>query len=434
MKRKRIFKHYLRTSFGFDFLMVAPDWVSMLAGAPRNVALLRVFRLMRMMRLARMSKLRRIIRTIHDTLDSEYFTVIVDIFINLLAIVGCCHYIGCFWFWLGCENIDGYPSWVERYEMEDKEIPFQYVVSMHWALTQFTPGSSRIQPVNVPESWVAIVVLIFGMVFFSLFISSLTQHRMRLQALTSKMDRENWILRKYLRQYGVSVDLTMRTIRYVDACVAPMMQRVQRKDVVLLTYLSMPLQLEVQAEMFYNTLLVHPFLQCLKKRSETLTSHLFAKVVIEMSLAHSDLLFEIGQVCHEMFFLARGTLAYLQRVTVQVDRAQKVQFIGKSSWCCEPVLWIPWVHKGTARAAEECDLVSIDATKMRMAVLEHKERTFVRRVAQAYLHDINRLVDNNVPLGDNLIFTEKDDSQYMRIIHEEADHKNATQSSSDAEH
>jgi len=422
LERKVFMRKYLSSSFAFDIVVVGPDWISQLveAGGMRNVALLRLLRILRLVRLMRMSKMKNMFRIFEDAVDSEYFTVVVSIVVNLLAIFGMCHYSACFWFWVGTIEVEGQPSWVDQH-LRDSPWDYQYVVSLHWAIAQFTPGASRIQPVNILEATASIFVLICGLIFLSLFISALAQARARLQAMTSKVDRDNWMLRRYLRQQGVTRDLQVRTMRYVETCVEPMFARVQRKDVFLLPLLSRPLQLEVQEEQYFHTLIAHPLLRSLKERSMSLTLHLFMKVIIEILLADSDLLFEVGSVAHEMFFVSRGSLAYLHHGGEHVD------CVAVGGWCCEAVLWVEWVHKGTAKAKSETTMISIDSAKMRSAVLEHKERAYVSRCANGYLQDLLQFSMSSMSkldlnhanrhvVNDLTVFTNDDSSAYMQAI------------------
>lgn len=357
-----------------------------------------------------MSKLKHIMQQFHDVIDSEYVTVIMTIMGNIFFIMGCCHYLGCLWFIVGNHEVPGYESWLETYNIEGHDWQYQYVSSVFWALTQFTPGSSKIQPGNVPETVVGFFVVLFGMVFFSVFISSITNQRMRLQALSSKVDRDEWILRRYLRQNGVSPGLTRRSIQFVEAAVTPLLRTVQRKDVALFSYLSRPLQLEVQAEMFCHTLLAHPFMTRLRRMNMAWTSELFPEIVTEITLAHTDLVFDVGQVSHDMYFVGRGKLVYLLRGN------HKVEHVTANNWCCEPVLWVHWVHKGTAKAAEESFLIAVIAQKMRAAVLERMERSFIRICAKGYLNDINARIDAGLPVSDTIRITDDEESEYMTAI------------------
>merc|ERR1719174_708688 len=120
----------------------------------------------------------------------------------------------------------GYHSWLRatpypmisgsRGSIDDAPWGYKYLLSLHWAITQFTPGSMHVQPHNIPERIFAIWCLVFGLVVFSSFLASVTQARMQLSKLMSKFERDLWLLRKYCRQNNVSRSLTLRMRRYVD--------------------------------------------------------------------------------------------------------------------------------------------------------------------------------------------------------------------------
>lgn len=363
----------------------------------------------------RASKLKKIFRDIQDTVDSEWFSIFISIVSNLLAVLGSCHYLACLWFMLGSTKIDGYSSWISEFDvyygLKHADWQFQYLAAFHWALAQFTPGGAQGSPCNIPEYLLAIFTLLFGMVYCSLFISGLTQQRMHLQQLTSKVEKECWMLRRYLRQHGVAKELTFRTIRYIDAVVQPMLQKVQRQDVALMNYLSRPLRLEVQAEIFHKKVL-HPFIQQLWMKRSTLIWDLFGEVINESQLGRTDLLFQEGQVAREMYFVSQGSLAYV------AHGGNSSQNIEVGDWCCEPVLWVPWVHKGELTAVDECFLTSMDSSKFRSVVIDHKERTYVKRCAVAYVKDLNAYIDAGKVVGDTIRISDDASSAYIEAIRE----------------
>jgi len=300
-----------------------------------------------------------------------------------------------------------------------------YLTSMHWALCQFTPGSINVQPAdnNNIERAYAILTLVWGMIFFSLFLSSITQERMRMRALTKKMERDNWLLRRYMRQHGVSREFSMRAVQYVDAFVAPMLMRVQRKDVALLDCLSRPLQVELQTEIYFHTLQANPFCANLKQKGAHMAAILFSNVVAETALAKYDLLFEVGQVSHEMFFVSTGVVAYVKSDT------RKVSSLQTSDWCCEQVIFVPWVHKGTSRAAGESHLLCVDSGKFRSAVVEYRERSYVCNCAKAYLEDLNKLVSSGIEV-DDLIHLDQYEFEFVEALNADIEESMALRTSS----
>mmetsp|Transcript_138838 Transcript_138838/g.245320 ORF Transcript_138838/g.245320 Transcript_138838/m.245320 type:complete len:140 (-) Transcript_138838:137-556(-) len=137
-------------------------------------------------------------------------------------------------------------------------------------------------------------------------------------------------------------------------------------------------------------------------------------VILEILLAGGDLLFEVGSVAHEMYFMSRGALTYFGH-----GGTHHVQYVDVGSWICEAVLWIQWVHRGTAHAERECTVISIDSAKMRSAVLEHRERSHVSRCATAYLKDLNAILHRGEVVNDMTKVTDDASSAYMEAINGE---------------
>merc|ERR1711988_1428461 len=67
-----------------------------------------------------------------------------------------------------------------------------------------------------------------------------------------------------------------------------------------------------------------------------------------------------------MFFPVAGQLVYTPKreTRLQID-------VGKGDWCCEAILWCPWVHHGVLRAKIESELIGLNAQKFREVVTEH---------------------------------------------------------------
>lgn len=209
----------------------------------------------------------------------------------------------------------------------------------------------------------------------------------------------------------MSPDLQIRTMRYVEKFLEPMMLRVQRKDVCLLPLLSRPLQLEIQEQQYSKSLRENTFFRRLRERSASFTRHLFVNVIMELLLADSDLLFDAGSVSHEMFFVSRGALAYLLQGTTEIE------YCDTNAWCCEQVMWTPWVHTGTAKATVESHIICIDSAKFRSTVMEHKERFYIIKCANAYVRDLNLLVDSDLAVTDLTSLTKDTSSAYLEAIH-----------------
>jgi hypothetical protein len=401
-----IAKRYLKSSFALDLLIVGSDWflvgiegvgsneASDAVGGVRLGKLFRFLRILRVLRLVRLRKLRNIFRAIQERVDSEYFAVVVNILKNLLCIIAASHAVACLWFWVGTRKVEGYASWVSFYHLESTDWDYMYWTSLHWVITQFTPGSMHVQPQNVPERIFSVVMLLCALMVFSIFVSSLTNAMAQLQSLGSKSASQFWVLQRFFRQNSISRDLTLRVNRYVNLVLMPQQGRVQYKDVGVLDSLPSALQVELQTELNMPYLVVHPFFEQFGRRSLDVMRRLCCTAVKPASLSRGDVLFCVGQKASCMYFLVEGRLAYAPK------KSESAEAITKGQWFCEAVLWCPWVHRGKMQAQTECELITLDAAKFRAVVMDyHVDLRFLQLYAGAFVLGLNESTSVSVASG-----------------------------------
>jgi hypothetical protein len=398
-----IIRNYLRGMFVLDIFIIGSDWVSVILnaaasdGAPdwlRNVSLLRALRITRFARLFRLRKLKAKWQTVEDRINDEWNLVCLNLTSKVFSILCMTHYIGCAWFFIGDLSIHGYQSWLDtpypQYNAETtfSDIPwgYQYWTSLHWALTQFTPGSMHVQPQNIPERIFAICCLLFGMVVFSSFVAAVTQARMQLNKLMSKFEKDLWLLRKYCRQHHISAALTIRMKRYVDLVLIPQFGKIKEQDVPIIHQLSKHLREEVTTEKNCHILCVHPFFEKVKKNKAAISKICNAGLT-HVSVARGDVVFAAGQVARWMLWITSGLLDYLPHG----EEESKIEQLGKRRWLCEAALWCTWVTQGQLQGAEESSGVELQAEMFRNTMQENPMyASFARKYAHAFLAELNR--------------------------------------------
>merc|ERR1719316_1740807 len=119
MQPKMIAKHYMRTWFTIDIIIVAADWTYNMAQAS-NVGFgdvgrfVRVMRSVRTLRLVRLLKLKRILTDIQDHVDSEYLAILGDVVKLILLMLFLSHLIACVWYFIGKQGKQGRgDNWIE---------------------------------------------------------------------------------------------------------------------------------------------------------------------------------------------------------------------------------------------------------------------------------------------------------------------------------
>jgi len=400
---RKIAKQYILSWFPLDVVIVSIDWVIVLAliseeegksaGLMRAGKMLRALRVLRTLRLLRLAKLRQLLNKLQDQVDSEHISVLLDIVKLLILIIFINHFIACAWYLVGCNPPDRSTSWlqvefdtVNCEDATDQLLLYKYTTSMHWSLTQFTPASMSVQPTNTLERSFAIGVLLFALLVFSSFVASLTGATTSLRKMTGRYSSQLWLLRKFLRQRGITLDLQIRINRYINVVLTTTEKSVQYSDVHLFSMLSGPLHNELRTELNKPRLMVHPFFVHMMDRFESLMRKVCFKVPNQILLSRADILFSAGEEGKSMYILHTGSLDYLQHETRELEN------VAVNEWFCEVVLWTPWVNQGRLRARTESELIELQSEKFREVVSEYpKHLSFMRMYGLQFLAQLHEL-------------------------------------------
>merc|ERR1712232_1173576 len=119
----------------------------------------------------------------------------------------------------------------------------------------------EVYPTTNSERIFAVIVILFAMIAFSSFVSMLTASMAELKKISSDESRQFWLLRRYLRDWGVRREVSLRIQRYLEYAYQRQRCRVQEKDVGILHLLSEPLRVEMKAETYSHKLSDHPLFQ-----------------------------------------------------------------------------------------------------------------------------------------------------------------------------
>mmetsp|Transcript_11318 Transcript_11318/g.22262 ORF Transcript_11318/g.22262 Transcript_11318/m.22262 type:complete len:691 (-) Transcript_11318:114-2186(-) len=184
---KAIVFQYIKTWMLIDIIAIFPfDLINeeQASGPSSNdystlIRLVRLPRLYRLMRITRVMKVfsgsnqSELVEKFHEAIRIKHsFMRLLKSFISVLV---CLHIIACFWYFAAKINDFGPNTWVYRYGYLDSSQSTLYVACFYWALTTLaTVGYGDITPGTNVERCLAMAWMVFGMVFFSFTIGSLT--------------------------------------------------------------------------------------------------------------------------------------------------------------------------------------------------------------------------------------------------------------------
>lgn len=340
---------------------------------------LRILRFLRSAKLLRAAKLPSFVKSLPFISRSEYITLSLGILRQLLGILFINHTIASVWYLLGQNN-----GWLTTYEIPTNDWWYTYLITLHWSLTQFTPASMTVQPTTLEERAFNVAVVIFALVTFSSFVSSITNLMTHLRNLESAEAIMFSKLEDFMQSRKFSFYLTVRVRRYLEQRTQEKKSRPEEGDIILLERLSEPLKMEVHFEMWSPTLTKHSLFFAYSRLNEPAVMKLCHTALKTMSLSGEDYLFAKGGTAKSMFFVLSGDLTYSMEIGAPTP-------VSAPAFFTEMVLWAPWSHNGTMRARTDCKILLMDAEKFHDVVFHAKNcQLEVCKYAEQAIHILNK--------------------------------------------
>jgi len=306
----------------------------------------KVLRSTRLVRLLRVARLSTALEKLSEAVRSEAFHVSVRIGILVLLGLGVVHCLACCWYALGlrmCSVAMG-DCWVVDHGLllEQSTSNERYVMSFHWAMTQFI-GNMKVEPTNFWERAFAASVLVFTFLASSVFLSGITSLGTQLVLIRNQQASQLASLKRYLKQCSVSRRLVARAVCSARLVLQRRLTRTVQADVKLLDLIPKPMRAEIHYQAHAHILAVHPFFRRYNHENPPAVSALCDRAVSILWVEEEDLLFTEGDVSGrpKMFFVVGGELKY--------TRAQKrfEPILVAGAWASEMALWTNWVDHGT---------------------------------------------------------------------------------------
>jgi CRP-like cAMP-binding protein len=373
MRVRKTVRNYLRSWFIVDFVLVLIDWAVIVtdilntSGSRSNASALRVaksvktMRTLRSIRLLRVVKFPQIFKLVTTSLGrSEYASLCMGIVKHLCSILMVNHLIACLWYLIGKEHHGG---WVAYYA-SDEDWDHLYLMSLHWSLTQFTPSTMAVQPQTVGERLFTVTVIVFALITFSSFVSSITNLMTHLRSLKSTEAKQFDKLERYLHDSKISFHLSLRVRRFLEHSIGETKRRPQEKDVDLILRLSEPLRQELHYEVHSPVVQRHPFFANYSLLNLPAMQKLCHTSVRTTALSTDDVLFNSGETAKSIYFLTGGLCEYIRHV----GSREVVKEVQHGEWAAEMVLWTPWEHRGLMKASTESSLHAVSVGEFHQVV------------------------------------------------------------------
>eukprot|EP00747_Dinoflagellata_sp_TGD_P167123 gnl/TRDRNA2_/TRDRNA2_191035_c0_seq1.p1 gnl/TRDRNA2_/TRDRNA2_191035_c0~~gnl/TRDRNA2_/TRDRNA2_191035_c0_seq1.p1 ORF type:complete len:875 (-),score=119.38 gnl/TRDRNA2_/TRDRNA2_191035_c0_seq1:67-2691(-) len=385
MRPSKIASRYLRGWFLPELILVLLDWYLVIASQKSSGAqMARVGKVFRFARLSRMLRMVRVLRFVHVFDELVQLSHIggqlleyLDVLKLLMGVVFTTHIVACAWYWLGLESQRfGKESWLDVLTQKDASLVYRYGVAFHWAIAQFTPAPVSYKPMNAQEHYFAICVLLLGFMMFSSFLGSMTSSMTRLRIASTAKTQQEELVRKYLKQNKVTLDLGNRITSYLKQTQRKRPQiRVHEDGVAAFKDLPLPLRRQLRCEVYMPTMCLHPFFHHLAQDHTAAMSDICLQAMSPVSVERGGELFSYNTEALHMYFVVSGTFKYFEG---QSDEEAIGQDIVEDQWMCEAALWMQCQHWGRLTSDSAfSEVMQLDAKAFHNAI--KRDSVMVRR-------------------------------------------------------
>lgn len=369
-----IAQRYARSWLFLDLLMVLPEWVCMALDSGRaGFALLRILKMFRAMRLLRMIKMESVLRRQLKRVNSESLLHVIQLLKLIFAFLMLNHLIACSWYFIGHTMADG---WLEMWVVakSSSSIGEAYLLALHWSITQFH-GSMNLVPGNAQERLFAVVVLIIGMLTFSIFLSVITNILFSIRQVRRQVNEQQSRLRSYFTRHKVSMQMMLCVKAHFrldkdfgKACL---------EDKELLQALPEQLARSLVFEVHQPIIGKHWLFKWLRDMHCTALRDICYCAFTAVPALKGLTIFEHMDACTQMLFVDSGMLRYIvvmqqqkqkQRTSVSPNGLLKRSDAGieicASQWICEPALWVKaWHSRGKLLAMANSVLLCLEGSR-----------------------------------------------------------------------
>jgi len=425
---KSVIRHYVKTWFTLDAMLVALDWAEVGStgdshGVGRMGKTGRLFRIIRMLRLLRLARMREVLKLFTFRIQSERITIIADVSKMLLSVLASAHLMACCWF--GVSNIGDLTtgSWILETGARHLPLEYRYFLSLHWSLSQFSGGMDEFKPHNFHERAYAVMIFLIAFMMSAICVSGLTSSMTRLLILASHHTRQLSILRRYLIQNGISDKLAMRVQRNALHALSEQQRLMGEKNVELLQAISGPLRVELHFEMYSPVLECHPFFIQYVAECPHIIQKICHQAMDTLLISTGDVVFNPGEIPDKpnMYVVCNGLLEY--------TCAGGVFPLYAENWLSEGALWTHWMHRGKLKAVTDGRVCALDSNRFSDIVRTFEHADFNPRFyAVQFVNALNKREDEHVEIDDMEMGTEDELSSTMHEVagsHSEHSHSEA---------
>ncbi|CAJ1398274.1 unnamed protein product [Effrenium voratum] len=353
---------YLRSWCFPDALLILTDVTVTIVGSDPDMAAVagtqsfrasrvaRLSRLLRLLRLVRLFKASAAVAHLVDYIRSPLLVVLVSLLKLTILILFVNHYIACAWCALAYFN-ESNDSWAHQHSVSSDNFLELYPVSLHWSLTQFTPSTQDIAPSNILERMFAAAVVVFALLVFSSFVSSITNQMNQIRTWNAKNIQTDAALRQFLHARQISTQLGIRITNFFKLSQKQKMQT-PMSSMPFLANLPDSLKIRLHSEIYWPAFTTSGLFSRVLHIDEPLLNKICSDAFKE-HYSPPECVFLEGASAKGVLVVNHGELTYqCLNSTARPSPGQ---------WIAEAALWCYWSFAGSLQAETAADLFLLES-------------------------------------------------------------------------
>ena len=171
-----------------------------------------------MLKLLRVVKVKRILMKFEEYIVTDQMNLMVTFFNLTIKIVVIAHYIGCFFFFYGMDELRmNNQGWLIDKEIIEADFKTQYITSIYWAFTTMAAvGYGDILPLTKNERTYAMAAMGLSSGIFAYTVNSIGTIVSSYNQISALYREKMMYVNRFMMKKDMPPDLKMKIRRYLD--------------------------------------------------------------------------------------------------------------------------------------------------------------------------------------------------------------------------
>lgn len=305
--RKKIIRHYVKTTLIFDIISIFP--FHMLTETSNTAP-----RLLKLTRVVRIIKAKKLSGLYSKALD--YFSVlnlyqgVTRLILGMFIVLLMTHFIACMWYMSARVEEFSPKTWIVRNLLLDSENGKKYLSSLYWACTVLTTvGYGDITAMTKPELILSIIWMVCGIGFYSLVVGSLSSVLSSLdekqEAIRSKLDLLELFIRNTQLPYEMGREVKKKLQKELLKLTLDSNERIS-----LIESLSKNLRYKISMAMYDCAARKIDFFNDKRKKSKAFISDILPRLA-HKHYSPKKTVYKKDKYADEMYFITEGRVTFI---------------------------------------------------------------------------------------------------------------------------